>query len=185
MYKNKFKLMILAVAIGTLTFQGCKKDKLPDVNDNELITTLRLKFVNNANAADVKLVTWRDLDGDGGAAPVIDPLNLKASATYSVSVDAILDESKTPAADIKADVLEENFDHLLVYAPSTGLNLTFSNFDKDKNNLPVGLTATGTTGAANTGTLKITLRHQPDVKNGTFAPGSTDVESIFPVTIAN
>lgn len=183
MYKNKLKLMILAVAVGTMTFQSCKKDKLPDVNDNELITTFRLKFVNNADASDTKLVTWKDIDGDGGAAPVIDPLTLKVNASYAVTVDAVLDESKTPVGDTRAEVLEENFDHLFVYAPSAGLNLTFSNFDKDKNNLPVGLTATGTTGAASTGTLKITLRHQPDVKDGTFVPGSTDLEAIFPVTI--
>ncbi|OAQ40591.1 hypothetical protein A5893_06505 [Pedobacter psychrophilus] len=160
MYKNKLKFLILAVAVGTMTFQGCKKDDLPDVDDNELITTIRLKFVNNANSNDIKLVTWKDLDGDGGKAPVIDVLALKPSSVYSVSVDALLDESKTPILDVRADVLAENFDHLFVYAPSTGLNLTFSNFDKDKNNLAVGLTATGTTAAASSGTLKITLRHQ-------------------------
>ncbi len=183
MYKNKLKFLILAVAVGTMTFQSCKKDELPDVDDNELITTFRLKFVNNADASDTKLVTWRDIDGDGGAAPIVDPLTLRANATYAVSVDAILNELETPAEDVKAEVAEENFEHLLVYAPSAGLNLTFSNFDKDRNNLPVGLTATGTTVATSTGTLKITLRHQPDGKDGTFAPGSTDGEAIFPVTI--
>lgn len=183
MYKNKLKYLILAVAAGTMMFQSCKKDELPDVDEEELITTIRLKFVNNANSADVKLVTWKDIDGDGGAAPVIDALTLKPNATYAVSVDAILNESKTPADDVKAEVLEENFEHLLVYAPSAGLNLTFSNFDKDKNNFPVGLAATGNTAAASSGTLKITLRHQPDGKDGTFAPGSTDIEAVFPVKI--
>lgn len=187
MYKNKLKFMILAVAVGTLAFQGCKKDELPDVDDNELITTVTLKFVNNANASDTKVVTWRDIDGDGGIAPVVSSLTLKANATYSVSVDALLDESKTPALDVKEEIEEPDgkAEHLFVYAPSTGLNLTFNNFDKDRNNRPVGLTATGTTVAASTGTLKITLRHQPDTKDGTPAPGSTDVEAVFPVTIAN
>jgi len=183
MYKNKLKFVILAVAVGTLTFQGCKKDKLPDLDDNELITTFTLKFVNKADATDTKVVTWKDLDGDGGSDPVIDALTLKADATYDVSVDAVLDESKTPADNTKEEIEEENMDHLFVYAPSSGLNLTFSNFDKDENNLPVGLTAIGTTGAASSGTLKITLRHQPGVKDGTYAPGSTDLETVFPVTI--
>jgi hypothetical protein len=68
---------------------------------------------------------------------------------------------------------------------TSGANLAFSNFDKDRNNLPVGITATATTGAASTGTFTIILRHQPDVKNGTETPGSTDLEAVFPVTIAN
>ncbi len=177
--------MILAVAVGTLVFTGCKKDELPHDHSNELITTFRLKLVNNANTADTKTVTWRDIDGDGGANPVIDALSLKANAVYSLSVDAVLDESKTPADDIKAEIKNEDFEHLFVYAPTAGLNAVFSNFDKDKNNLPVGLTATVTTGAISTGTVKVTLRHQADVKDGTFAPGSTDMEAVFPVSIVN
>lgn len=185
MYKNSLKMMILTAAVGALVFTGCKKDELPDVDNNELITTFRLKLVNNADATDTKIATWKDIDGDGGAAPIIDAINLKANAVYSLSVDAILDESKTPAENIKEEVEEEKDEHLFVYAPSTGLNAVFSNFDTDQNNLPVGLTATVTTGVTSTGSLKISLRHQPDAKDGSFAPGSTDMETIFPVTISN
>ncbi len=177
--------MILAVVVGAIAFTGCKKDELPDVDENELITTFRLKFINNADDSDTQTITWKDLDGDGGADPVIDELSLQANAVYSLSVDAVLDESKSPAEDIKEEIAEENDEHLFVYTPSTGLNAVFNNFDKDENNLAVGLTATVTTGAASSGTLKVTLRHQPDVKDGTSAPGSTDMETTFTVTIGN
>jgi hypothetical protein len=69
---------------------------------------------------------------------------------------------------------------------ASGANISFSNYDVDANNLPVGLTARATTTAASTGTFTIILRHQPNrLKNGTEAPGSTDLEAVFPTTIAN
>jgi hypothetical protein len=184
MKTNHFKFIIFAFAIVALSLNACKKDNLPDVGEEELITTISLKFTNAANASDVKTITWKDLDGPGGNAPTISTLNLKPNATYSVAVESLLNETVSPAGDIKAEVMAENFDHLFVYK-TTGVNLTFSNFDKDKNNLPVGLTATATTVAVSTGTFTIVLRHQPDSKNGTETPGSTDLEATFPATIAN
>jgi hypothetical protein len=184
MKKNNFKFILFAFAVIALSLNACKKDKLPDVEEEELITTISLTFTNTTNATDVKTITWRDLDGDGGNAPVISPLNLKPNAVYSVVVASLLNETESPAEDVKAEVIAENFDHLFVYKTS-GANLTFSNFDKDRNNLPVGITATAISGAASTGTFTIILRHQPDVKNGTETPGSTDLEAVFPVTIAN
>jgi hypothetical protein len=184
MKTNNFKFIIFAFAIIALSLNACKKDKLPDVEEEELITTISLKFTNTTNANDVRTITWKDVDGPGGNAPIISNLNLRSNATYAVVVDALLNETVSPAEDIKAEVIKENFDHLFVYK-TTGANLTFSNFDRDRNNLPVGTSATATTGAASTGTFTIILRHQPDVKNGTETPGSTDLEAVFPVTIAN
>ena len=184
MKKNNFKFILFAFAMITLSLNACKKDKLPDVEEEELITTISLTFTNNTNSADVRTITWKDLDGPGGTAPVISTLNLKPNAVYSVVVASLLNETVTPAGNIKAEVIAENFDHLFVYK-TTGANLTFNNFDKDKNNLPVGITAIATTGAASNGTFTIILRHQPGVKNGTETPGSTDLEATFPVIIAN
>ena len=185
MYNNKLKFIAIAVAVLTLSLNGCKKDDLPDVDEEELITTIRLTFTNSTNSADVKTITWKDLDGAGGNSPVIDALSLKTGSTYNVVVDAILNETENPAEDIKEEVVAENDEHLFVYKAS-GANLTFSNFDKDKNNLAVGLTATATTGAASTGTFTIILRHQPDgAKNGTETPGSTDLEAVFQTTVTN
>ena len=65
------------------------------------------------------------------------------------------------------------------------LNLTVVRTDMDNNTppLPVGLSNTFTTGAASNGFLRMVLRHQPNVKNGTFAPGSTDTDAKFKITI--
>ena len=183
MKNNPFKYLIFAFAIVVISLNACKKDDLPDVEEEELITTISLTFTNINSPSDVRTVTWRDLDGDGGNAPIITPLTLQPNAVYNVSVTSLLNETETPAEDVKEEVEEEKDEHLFVYK-TTGANLTFSNFDVDARNLPIGLTARGTTGAPSTGTFTIILRHQPDgIKNGTEAPGSTDLEATFPVNI--
>ncbi len=65
------------------------------------------------------------------------------------------------------------------------LNLTVNITDQDTNpqKYPIGLQSNYITGAASTGWVRILLRHQPNVKNGTFAPGSTDSDVGFNVTI--
>ena len=62
--------------------------------------------------------------------------------------------------------------------------------DTDSNNRPVGLASRVTTGAAGSGTLTITLLHEPDkaasgVADGdpSNAGGATDIEVTFDVTV--
>lgn len=183
--KNKFKfLAFAALLIGSIS--ACKKDDLPDVNEDELITTVTLRFTNTANANDVVTVTARDLDGDGGNAPTIGTINLRPNTTYNLAVTQILNETESPAEDIREEILEEDYEHLLVYTATPSNLITVNITDRDRNNLPVGLVATATTGAAGTGTLKVTLKHQPNgLKNGTPTPGSTDFEFTFPLNVVN
>jgi hypothetical protein len=183
--KNKFKFLAFAVLlIGSIS--ACKKDELPDVNEDELITTVTLRFTNTANANDVVTVTARDVDGDGGNAPVIGTLNLRPNTTYNLSVTQILDETDSPAEDIREEIVEEDYEHLLVYTATPSNLITVNITDRDRNNLPVGLVGTATTTAAGTGTLKVTLKHQPDgLKNGTATPGSTDFEFTFPLNVSS
>jgi len=113
---------------------------------------------------------------------------LPASRAYTVSV-AVLNESVSPAANITAEIQAEDEAHQFFYQVA-GANLTMTYADSDGNGKPVGLITTGVTGAASSGTLKVTLRHQPD-KNGanvsagdiTNAGGETDIEVTFPVTV--
>ena len=139
-------------------------------------------------------------------------LTLKAGATYNVAV-GLLDKSQTPTFNVGAEIKERANIHsfffqplptsqaLVIPAPTgadsyplpiptptpTGspLNLTVTRTDTDTNSpaLPVGLTDTFVAGAASTGYLQVVLRHQPNVKNGTYAPGSTDFDAGFKVAI--
>ena len=65
------------------------------------------------------------------------------------------------------------------------LNLTVTRTDLDTNNPPlqVGLTDNFVCGAASNGIVRVVLRHQPNAKNGTFGPGSTDLDVTYVVNI--
>ncbi|SFQ23492.1 hypothetical protein [Hymenobacter arizonensis] len=179
-----FNTCLRATALLALGLSSCSKDEtpLPAVRENELITSVRLKFVNQANPADVKLATWKDLDGEGGNPPIIDAINLLPNAVYTMTVDAVLNETSSKSEDVTAEIVREANNHLFVYKP-TGASLTVAVTDKDAKGLPFGLQANATTGAVSTGSLRVVLRHQVGTKDGTETPGSTDIDTTFPVTI--
>lgn len=178
--KRNTKLSLIAFIALSISVSSCKKDKkeLPKVNEGELITTIKLTFTEANNPSNTKTFTWRDIDGEGGDAPVIDDIILASNKIYNMEVTQILNETTTPPEDIIEEIKEEDYDHLLVYKPSVDL-LTVQITDKDKNNIKVGLKGTVTTAATKNGTLQIILRHQPGVKDGTEAPGSTDFDIMF------
>ena len=179
-------LLLALLLAAPLAFTACSDDDDPEPEeDNELITTVTYALTPAAGStAPAVTITWEDLDGAGGTAPVITggPLALRAGTTYTGTI-TLLDKTKTPAADITAEVREEDEDHLFTYEPAPAGLLTVTRTDKDSKNLEVGLTTRLVTTTAATGTLKITLRHQPGTKNGTAGPGDTDVDATVPVTV--
>jgi len=174
-----------AIFLGiSVLFTQCDKAKDVEPDDeNELITTVQLKFTESG-ASTPQTFTYRDVDGDGGNAPsVFEKITLKPNTTYTLTVD-LKDESKSPARDISKEVKEKADEHLFVFTPSPASLLTYTHGDKDARNFPIGLTGTAKTGAAGTGKLKVQLRHQAPingkaVKNGTPGPGSDDVNLDF------
>ena len=185
-HKNIFsRFALLALLTATTLFSACKKDNdnddpTPD-DDNEQITTVTYTLTPTSGGTPVS-VTYKDVDGDGGTPPTIGTLTLAANTTYT-GVLTLLDETKTPAVNTSAEILEEADEHLFVFTPAPANLVQITRTDKDKNNLEVGLQTRLVTTSAASGTLKITLRHQPGTKNGSEAPGDTDVEVTFPTTI--
>lgn len=175
--------LLLAVLINVM---ACKKDDEQAPEQNELITTVTLTFTE-AGTTTARTVTWKDADGDGGAAPTIGKLSLTPNKTYNLTVQ-ILDESKSPVSNVGEEIAAEKNEHLLVYTPTPVNLLSVTITDKDSRNFPVGLAATAVTGAAGTGRLQVVLRHQPPVggnpvKDGTPGPGSTDFDGTFDLEI--
>lgn len=182
--KNKYLLAL--VIIGTM-FTACDDDDdnpPPPAMDNEeeVITTLNYTLISAGG--DTVVFSFRDLDGDGGNAPVIMEGTLDTNTTYSGSVQ-LWNETETPAEDITIEIRDEDDEHQFFYTPA-GNNVTFSYADMDENNLPVGLLTTVTTAGTGSSTVTITLRHEPDktamgVSSGdiTNAGGETDIEVNF------
>ena len=153
-------------------------------DENELITTVKLNFTAGGTT---QSFSYSDSDGEGGKAPIIATVNLKANTTYTMTIE-ILDESKMPINNITDEVSTERDEHLFIYTPSPANLFTYTYGDKDSRNLNVGLTGSVKTGAMATGKLKVQLRHQPPIngkatKDGTTTPGSDDVNIDFNVTV--
>jgi hypothetical protein len=186
--KKTTKLLVATLAIAAM-WTGCKKDdetvpapKPPSNQEEEVITTMKLTFVDSSNTSNIKYATFRDPDGDGGKLyDIFDTVRLESNKTWITTV-LLLNETVSPADTISNEVLEEGFDHLFCYTPA-GKSATVIKTDLDKNNLPIGLESKWRTTSTGLGTMLIELKHQPGSKNGTCAPGSTDIQVLFPVKI--
>jgi hypothetical protein len=176
--------LLYALALTSL-FAACKKEQNVDpTDDNEAITTVALRLTNKATPSEVVTATIDNLN----TTPVTTnaTLTLKPNTTYTGAI-TLTDKTKTPNIDVTEDIAEEKNEHLFVYTPTpTGL-LSVTVTDRDTNPAPgpypVGLAYELRTNAAGTGTLRVVLRHQPDTKNGTATPGTSDLDVQFPVTV--
>lgn len=110
----------------------------------------------------------------------------QANPTLQLAANTQYNATVTFNDDIEDEVTEEGTDHELFYvANPASLFSNITKTDMDANNRPIGLAATVTTGAAGTGTLVVTLKHQPGLKGSTSNPnvGETDVQANFNVII--
>lgn len=180
-----------AIALGAITLIACDSDDdstMPEViNEEEVITTVQLTLRPTLATDDVILRSV-DTDGDGPNAPVITVTGpLFENMEYTGDI-LFLNETESPAEDITEEVVEEADEHQVFYIPSTSLDATIGYANFDSNNNPLGTSITLTAGAEGSGTLTITLRHEPTKPNdGTLsdAGGETDVQVTFPVEIEN
>ena len=171
-----------------LLLSGCNnEDEDPVIeNEEELITTVVLNFSTDTGAFAAK---WRDEDGDGAMAPVVDDITLEAGKSYNVTLE-LLNESTAPSQNITEEVEDEADKHQFFFVVSSGLDLTVAYDDDDADGNPVGLANIFTAGDAGTGTLTVILRHEADktaagVAGGdpANAGGETDIETTPPFSI--
>jgi len=185
MLRNIFPLSLLLLT--ALFFSACEKDD-PDVDPPlEVITTVNYTLTPDGGGAAVVL-TFSDSDGDGGNAPVITGGTLEANQSYTGGLE-LLNESTSPTEDITEEIREEDLEHQFFFQSDLS-NLTVAYNDEDADSNPVGLSSTITTGDPESGTLTITLRHEPNksgegVSDGdiTNAGGETDIEVTFPIDV--
>lgn len=173
---------------------------------NETITQASLKFTNEANPADTTSCTYTfHVDNNGNVTSTDSTkLTLKANSVYDAVV-YMLDQTQKPVFVVSDEIKDRQNYHLFFYQPTPintapvisnttpyipgtpvdtqdpPLQLTIQRTDHDTNNPPleVGLKAKFTTKGASTGNLRWVLRHQPNAKNGTYEPGSSDLDVNF------
>lgn len=175
-----FQFILMTISLG---FIACEKEDPTIPNEEEVITTMRIYFTPSAGGNSI-LFEFKDLDGDGGNAPIITSDTLATNTTYS-GVLELLNETETPADTITFEILEEAEDHQFFFS-STVEGTAASYSDLDSNSNPIGQQFILSTGNMGHGQFTVTLRHQPDkealnVSTGdiTNAGGETDIEVNF------
>ncbi len=181
-YFKIFSLICLSLTL----FTACSGDDTPRrVVAEEVITTMTVTLTPTEGGTDITLKS-QDLDGDGPNPPVLTVSgDLAAGVAYNGSIE-LLNETESPAEDITEEVEELSDEHQFFFTVSGGLDAstTYSNFDNNSN--PLGTKLILTAGAASSGSITFTLRHEPKKpNNGTLADaaGETDIDATFDVTI--
>lgn len=206
--KTGLKTMALAAIIG-MSFTACKKDKkedpapqqpAPPANEAELITTMKITLRDTATQT-ITTYVFSDLDGAGGNPATFgnsgadSVINITANHVYEATI-LLLDQTKTPADTISNEVEEEGADHMFFFnsiAPTgtpynTYLSGSMTNIkylDLDANNRGIGLSTLWTAPSMMMAKspLTIELKHQPNVKDGSYAPGETDIQVGFKLKV--
>ncbi len=183
------KFFLLCLALISIGFNSCGDDHDHE-NESELITTVVYTLTPSSGVPVV--MTFKDIDGDGGKAPVITTSgSLKSTETYNGSL-VLLNESVSPAVDITKEINAEDEAHQFFFEVTGALQgkLAITYEDKDSQNNPVGLKTKVKPSGTGTGKLKITLRHEPNKKASGVASGSianaggeTDIEVSFDIEV--
>lgn len=191
---KKINLLFVAGMFSLLFLTSCEKDEPEDPiipNEEEVITTLNFTLTPDGGGAPVVL-SFQDLDGDGGNAPTISEGTLDNNTIYNGSLE-LLNELEDPAEDITLEVAEEELEHQFFYetlfpTELSDVNIAYNDLDEEGN--PIGLSTVLTTGEMGSGTITVTLRHEPNkdaagVSSGDIANagGETDIEVTFNVEI--
>ena len=179
------KNLLIVLSVAALAGACNKNVENPTPDDpNEVVTTATLTLTSLTTPVQTVTATIDNLNATVDLSKAT--LALKPNTTYTGAV-TLLDKTKTPTLDATQEIREKLNEHLFVYTPAPATLLTVTITDKDTNPAPgpypVGLATQVKTAAAGTGTLKMVLRHQPNVKNGTAAPGTTDLDVTFPVVV--
>ena len=184
------KFLILFIFIISTTIISCRKDPKTPLPEQELITTLKLTLTDTAAPFASQTFVFTDVDGDGGEPASVDTIKIGANKVYNASL-LLLDERNFPADTSTNEIKELNTEHQFFYQSiPNSIIINFTYLDVDDNGKPLGnLFSFKTTTVAN-GTLRITLRHQPNkdgvnVSNNdiTNANGETDIEVEFPIQL--
>lgn len=193
------RLWAFAAVLLTSGLSGCKDIDLQREDTPELITKVVLTFTSDAGLPVVVAATDPDAQGIENI-QVDGAVKLQAGKAYTLSIDLFneLAHPGDPAYDIGAEVLEQAHEHMFFFEwtpnlfsdPTGNGNMdargdAVNYEDRDDHGLPVGLTTSWTAGAASSGTLRVVLKHQPDLKSATSgsAAGETDLDVVFDLII--
>ncbi len=187
------------ISLGLMT--SCNNDDPVKQDVPEFISSVELIFTPVAGGTTVT-VTATDPDGLGSGNITVDgSIDLTKNVTYTLTFE-ILNNLAAPTDaeyNIGAEIEEEGDEHQFFFSwtnnvfsnPTGNGNIDNRNDvvnynDEDVNGLPIGLlTSWTTTDVASSGTFKVLLKHQPELKSSTTtsSDGETDIDLTFDLTV--
>lgn len=198
---NRIKVFSLFAIISFLVFLSSCDDDDPQKEDvPELITKATLTFTPVAGGTTVT-VSATDPDGEGVQDIEVDgPINLTANTTYTLTLSLIneLAAPSDPEYNITDEVEEEGGEHMFFFAwtgnvfsdPTGNGNIdsradAVNYEDEDEGGLPLGVVTSWTAGTASSGTFRVVLKHQPELKSQTSGAdvGETDLDVTFTINV--
>ena len=195
-------ILVTLMAVSCIAFlNSCDDDDEPTKEDTpEMITKATLTFSPIGGGAAIT-VTATDPDGEGVQDIAIDgPINLAANKSYTLSI-TLINELADPADaeyNITEEVEEEGDEHMFYFSwtnnvfsdPAGNGNIDnraddVNYNDEDGNGQPLGLSTSWTTAAASSGTFRVMLKHQPELKTATSTSttGETDLDIEFDINV--
>jgi hypothetical protein len=194
--KNTYKI----IATLLLLLTACEAEEPTREDSPEMITTVIVTFTPIdggdpiiGKAVDPDAEGIRDIETDG-------PIVLASGTTYMLTL-SMYNDLADPDSDeynISAEVEEEGDEHMLFFGwggsifsdPSGNGNIDDRDGvvlyeDTDNMGLPLGLQTKWTTATSSKGTLRIVLKHQPDLKSETSTSdiGESDMDVAFDVNV--
>ena len=159
--------------------------------EEELITTLAITLTPSGGGSPIT-VRFRDLDGEGGNAPVVDELAVNAGTDYNGMVQ-VLNETESPPENITEEVEEEAEAHQFFFETLGGFSpATVEYADKESDYVtnsgadhPVGIAFTlSVPDNAQNGQFRVILSHFDEApKDGVNKSDETDIDVTFNVIV--
>lgn len=188
------------LALTGIVFTSCSDDDdtPEEVNEEEVITTMTVTLTPQGGGTAVTLVSFDEDGDDGPIEPVLTVSSNLAAATIYTGNIVLLNETESPAELVNEEIEGEADEHQFFFVVGGGLDATTDYTDNESDYVseatgenftttnPVGIDFILTTNDASTGTLNVTLLHEPTKPNdGTVegAGGETDITATFNLTI--
>jgi len=183
---------MLALFLAIVPFiSSCSSDddNTPEIiNEEEVITDVTLTFTNAAEGSVTYTYTDEQYRDDSYVAPVI---SLTSGETYEVETNFYNNSDPEDPELVTEEVEEESDDHFLTYGFSNAdveLTRTDSAISTDSDGVQIGLSTEWVAGAAGTGSVLVSLVHQPTEKitepaDGAVVGGETDAAVTFELEI--
>lgn len=181
------KLLLLSTAI-TIIFGGCKPDDTTPSNNKEQINTFTYTLTPNDDNDFPIFLYYQDVNGAGNVPTQVQGGPFKANSTYA-GVIKLENEQPSKIIDITNTIKNRADGHQFFFETTlNGLEVAYN--DMDENGNYIGLETTLTTGSPGSGTLTVTLLHEPDktadgVAEGEIrnAGGEIDIELTFDIDV--